>query len=92
MTKVDIANLKYRVITDYVINVEQVTFSLACGWGGILTLASYKQFRSDIIRESYFICGVTAITAVLSGLVIFSVLGFMAESTGVSVEEVAEQV
>lgn len=69
----------------------QVTFSLACGWGGILTLASYKQFRSDIIRESYFICGVTAITAVLSGLVIFSVLGFMAENTGVSVEEVADQ-
>lgn len=69
----------------------QVTFSLACGWGGILTLASYKQFRSNIIWESYFICGVTAVTAVLSGLVIFSVLGFMAENTGVSVDEVAEQ-
>jgi len=69
----------------------QVTFSLACGWGGILTLASYKQFRSDIIRESYFICGVTAVTAILSGFVIFSVLGFMAEKTGVEVDEVAEQ-
>ena len=69
-----------------------MTFSLACGWGGILTLASYKQFRSNIIWESYFICGVTAVTAVLSGLVIFSVLGFMAENTGVSVDEVAEQV
>lgn len=67
-------------------------FSLACGWGGVLTLASYKQFRSDIIRESYFICGVTAVTAILSGFVIFSVLGFMAEATGVEVDEVADQV
>lgn len=69
----------------------QVCFSLACGWGGVLTLASYKQFRSDIIRESYFICGVTAVTAILSGFVIFSVLGFMAEATGVEVDEVADQ-
>lgn len=69
----------------------QVTFSLACGWGGVLTLASYKQFHSNVVRETYLICGVTACTAIFSGFVIFSVIGFMAEELGVEVPDVVAQ-
>jgi len=69
----------------------QVTFSLSCGWGGVLTLASYKTFHGNILRDVYFICGVTAGTAIFSGFVIFSVVGFMAHTLGVEVSEVAAQ-
>lgn len=34
--------------------------------------------------------GVNSFTSILAGLVIFSVLGFMAKQQGVSVEDVAE--
>jgi hypothetical protein len=65
---------------------------LSCGWGGVLTLASYKTFHGNILRDVYFICGVTAGTAIFSGFVIFSVVGFMAHTLGVEVSEVAAQV
>jgi len=69
----------------------QVTFSLSCGWGGVLTLASFKPFRGNILRDTYFITGVTAGTAIFSGFVIFSVIGFMAEALGKEVQEVAAE-
>jgi len=69
----------------------QVTFSLSCGWGGVLTLASYKSFRGDVLRDTYFITGVTAGTAIFSGFVIFSVIGFMAEALGKEVQDVAAE-
>ena len=70
----------------------QVTFSLSCGWGGVLTLASYKPFHGNILRDTYFITSVTAGTAIFSGFVIFSVIGFMAEALGKEVSDVAAEV
>jgi len=69
----------------------QVTFSLSCGWGGVLTLASYKPFHGNILRDTYFITSVTAGTAIFSGFVIFSVIGFMAEALGKEVSDVAAE-
>ena len=53
----------------------QVAFSLSLGWGGILTLASYKTFHANVIRDSIMIVCITCFTAIFCGLVIFAVLG-----------------
>jgi len=69
----------------------QVTFSLSCGFGGVLTLASYNKFKNNCIKDTWFICVVTYLTAIFSGFVIFSVLGFMAFKLNKPIEEVASQ-
>ena len=53
----------------------QVAFSLSLGWGGILTLASYKTFHAHVIRDSIMIVCITCFTAIFCGFVIFAVLG-----------------
>jgi len=67
----------------------QVAFSLGLGWGAILTLASYKDFHANVIRDSVMIVFSTSITAIFCGFVIFAVLGVMAEAMGVEVKDVA---
>jgi len=69
----------------------QVTFSLSCGFGGVLTLASYNKFKNNCIKDTWFICVVTYLTAIFSGFVIFSVLGFMSFKMNKPIEEVASQ-
>lgn len=69
----------------------QVAFSLSLGWGGILTLASYKAYHTNVIRDTIMVTGITAFTAMFCGFVIFAVLGVMAEAIGVEVEDVASQ-
>lgn len=41
-------------------------------------------------RDAMIFAGVNSFTSILAGLVIFSVLGFMAKQQGVSVADVAE--
>lgn len=69
----------------------QVTFSLSCGFGGVLTLSSYNKFKNNCIKDTWFICVVTYLTAIFSGFVIFSVLGFMSHKMNRPIEEVASQ-
>lgn len=69
----------------------QVTFSLSCGFGGVLTLSSYNKFKNNCIKDTWFICVVTYLTAIFSGFVIFSVLGFMSFKLNKPIEEVASQ-
>jgi len=69
----------------------QVTFSLSCGFGGVLTLASYNNFKNNCIQDTWFICLVTYLTAIFSGFVIFSVLGFMSFKMDKDISEVASQ-
>jgi len=69
----------------------QVTFSLSCGFGGVLTLASYNKFKNNCIKDTWFICVVTYLTAIFSGFVIFSVLGFMSHKLNKPIDEVASQ-
>ena len=49
-----------------------------------------KLFTLFTHRDSLIFAAVNSLTSFLAGFVIFSVLGFMAHSQGVSVEDVAE--
>ncbi|XP_067652529.1 sodium- and chloride-dependent glycine transporter 2-like [Haliotis asinina] len=66
----------------------QLFYSLCPGWGVIITLASYNKFQDNTLRNSAVLTFCGEGTSLISGLVIFTVLGFMANSVGVGVSEV----
>ncbi|XP_069107590.1 sodium- and chloride-dependent glycine transporter 1-like [Argopecten irradians] len=67
----------------------QIFFSLSACQGGLIAMASYNKFNNFILRDAVVIPIINCLTSVFAGFAIFSVLGFMAYTKGVSVEDVA---
>lgn len=68
----------------------QVFYSLGPTWGGVITMASYNKFHKKSFWDTAFCCTTDFFTAFYSGLVVFSIIGFMAKESGVTVEEVSK--
>ncbi|XP_065548962.1 sodium-dependent serotonin transporter-like [Lathamus discolor] len=68
---------------------SQIFFSLGPGFGVLLALASYNPFHNNCYRDALVTSAVNCLTSFLSGFVIFTVLGYMAEMRDVEVEDVA---
>ncbi|XP_052869336.1 sodium- and chloride-dependent glycine transporter 2-like [Anopheles cruzii] len=67
----------------------QIFFSLGPGWGGIVNMASYNQFKNNTKLDSILIPIVNCATSVLAGFVVFSVLGYFSYQTGLPVATAA---
>ncbi|XP_073941481.1 sodium- and chloride-dependent glycine transporter 1-like isoform X2 [Choristoneura fumiferana] len=67
----------------------QIFYSLGPGWGGLVSMASFNKFNYDNLRPSVTIALVNSATSIWAGFVVFSVLGFAADRTGVPVSQVA---
>ncbi|KAJ8917439.1 hypothetical protein NQ315_005486 [Exocentrus adspersus] len=67
----------------------QIFFSLGPGWGGIVNMASYNDFRNNNRRDSIIVPIVNCGTSIFAGFVVFSVIGFMSHETGLPVSTVA---
>ncbi|XP_028558581.1 sodium-dependent serotonin transporter-like [Podarcis muralis] len=67
----------------------QIFFSLGPGFGVLLALSSYNPFHNNCYRDAIITSVVNCLTSFLSGFVIFTVLGYMAEMRDVEVEDVA---
>ncbi|XP_078713769.1 sodium-dependent serotonin transporter-like [Lampetra fluviatilis] len=68
----------------------QIFFSLGPGFGVLLALASYNKFNNNCYRDALVTSSVNCFTSFMSGFVIFTVLGYMAEMRNVEVEDVAK--
>nr|WLN44336.1 NTT4 [Sinonovacula rivularis] len=69
---------------------NQVFYSYSLSLGTLIALGSYNKFNHNSYRDCMLFACMNSFTSLLSGFVIFSVLGFMAKQQGVSVENVAE--
>ncbi|XP_004521781.1 sodium- and chloride-dependent glycine transporter 1 [Ceratitis capitata] len=67
----------------------QIFFSLGPGWGGIVNMASYNNFRNNARGDSFVIPIVNCATSIFAGFVVFSVLGFLSHQSGIPVATVA---
>ena len=65
-------------------------FSLSLTGGAMISLASYNSFDNDCHRDAWLIAVVSCGTSFFSGLVVFSILGFMAKDTGSNIEDVVQ--
>ncbi|GAB0198030.1 sodium-dependent serotonin transporter [Grus japonensis] len=68
----------------------QIFFSLGPGFGVLLAYASYNKFHNNCYQDALVTSTVNCVTSFVSGFVIFTVLGYMAEMRNEDVSEVAK--
>ncbi|XP_078536150.1 sodium-dependent serotonin transporter [Lissotriton helveticus] len=68
----------------------QIFFSLGPGFGVLLAFASYNKFHNNCYQDALVTSTVNCLTSFVSGFVIFTVLGYMAEMRNLDVSEVAK--
>lgn len=68
----------------------QVFFSLGPAWGGIITMSSYNNFNNQCIKDAWIGTVVDGLTSFYAGFVVFSILGFMANDVGLTMEEISK--
>jgi len=67
----------------------QIFYSLGCCMGCLIALASCNPFKNNNLRDSLTLPFINCGTSIYAGFVIFSMLGYMSESQGVPISEVA---
>ncbi|XP_035857258.1 solute carrier family 6 member 4a [Sander lucioperca] len=68
----------------------QIFFSLGPGFGVLLAFASYNPFHNNCYKDALITSSVNCLTSFLSGFVIFTVLGYIAEMRHLDVDAVAK--
>ena len=69
----------------------QILFTLGGGFGTLITMGSYNKFHNNCSRDPVVITLANCCTSFFLGIVIFSILGFMADRRGVPVHNVVHQ-
>ncbi|KAM3603750.1 uncharacterized protein V6R79_001465 [Siganus canaliculatus] len=69
---------------------SQIFFSYSLTAGGLHVLASYNHYNNNCYKDCFWICLLNSGTSFVAGFVVFSVLGFMAQKQGVTVDTVVE--
>ncbi|XP_068145280.1 sodium-dependent dopamine transporter [Drosophila tropicalis] len=69
----------------------QVFFSLGPGFGVLLAYASYNKYHNNVYKDALLTSFINSATSFVAGFVIFSVLGYMAHTLGVRIEDVATE-
>ncbi|KAF1393780.1 hypothetical protein PFLUV_G00019600 [Perca fluviatilis] len=68
----------------------KIFFSLGPGFGVLLAFASYNPFHNNCYKDALITSSVNCLTSFLSGFVIFTVLGYIAEMRHLDVDAVAK--
>ena len=67
--------------------VAQIFFSLSLGFGVMVAYASYLNKKSDIANNAYITGMINCGFSFFAGFAVFSVLGFLAVTTGMKMEQ-----
>ncbi|MEA2012043.1 MAG: sodium-dependent transporter [Verrucomicrobiota bacterium] len=68
----------------------QIFFTLSLGFGIMITYASYLPKKVDIVGNALLTSFLNCAYSIFAGFAVFGVLGFMAHTKGVGIEEVAK--
>uniref|UniRef100_A0ABD2XN74 Transporter n=1 Tax=Trichogramma kaykai TaxID=54128 RepID=A0ABD2XN74_9HYME len=69
----------------------QIFFALSPAWGGLITLSSYNKFTNNCYKDALIVAVSNIGTSFFAGLVIFSVIGFLAHELDVPVASVVDE-
>lgn len=69
---------------------SQILFSLSVAFGSQLVLSSYNSFKNNSQRDALIVGICNSATSLYAGVVVFLILGFLAEGTGSEVNEVVK--
>ncbi|XP_068608633.1 sodium- and chloride-dependent GABA transporter 3-like [Brachionichthys hirsutus] len=69
---------------------SQVMFSYSLSIGTLPVLASYNEYNNNCYKDCFWLCLLNSGTSFVAGFAVFSVLGFMAQSQGVTVDTVVD--
>lgn len=67
---------------------SQIFFSLGIAWGSLVNYSSFNPIKNEISKDAFLMTGLSALTAFLVGLAVFSIIGHMALVSHQPVEEV----
>ncbi|CRL02312.1 CLUMA_CG015093, isoform A [Clunio marinus] len=67
---------------------SQVFFSFSLAWGALIVFASYNKFSNNCHFDAVFVSILNFGTALYNGVVVFAILGFLANTMNVSVQDV----
>uniref|UniRef100_A0A1Q3FLZ1 Transporter n=1 Tax=Culex tarsalis TaxID=7177 RepID=A0A1Q3FLZ1_CULTA len=67
--------------------VSQCFFSLTIGLGAVIVFSSFNSFSSNIYRDAMIISWLDTFTSIISGIIVFGVVGNLAHVTGRDVKE-----
>ncbi|XP_051266822.1 sodium- and chloride-dependent GABA transporter 3-like isoform X2 [Dicentrarchus labrax] len=81
----DLANLEVWIEAG-----SQIFFSCSLTAGTLNVLGSYNEYNNNCYKDCFWLCLLNIGTSFVAGFVVFSVLGFMAQKQGVTVDNVAE--
>ncbi|KFB53948.1 sodium-dependent nutrient amino acid transporter 3 [Anopheles sinensis] len=70
--------------------VTQCFFSLTISLGAVIVFSSYNNFSNNIYRDSMIISWLDTFTSLMSGFIVFGILGNIASITGNTVETLKE--
>ena len=68
---------------------SQIFFTLSLGFGIMIAYASYNKETQDITGDTWVTAIANSAISLFAGFVVFAILGYMATSTGIGIEEVA---
>ncbi|CAJ0570675.1 unnamed protein product, partial [Mesorhabditis spiculigera] len=68
--------------------ISQCCFSLSLGLAGLLNMASYNDRKHNSFRDALILVFADSFMSVFGGIGVFAILGFVAKSTGKSVDQV----
>ncbi|CAO4386257.1 unnamed protein product [Caenorhabditis nigoni] len=67
---------------------EQVFYELGIDAGPLISMAAFSRYRNNVYRDSVLLVIMDALTSILSGMVIFSFVGFIASESNSNVNDV----
>jgi len=66
----------------------QIFFAYSVGMGALPALGSYNKFHHDCFKDAIITCIVNTLTCLLAGVLVFSILGYMAHIQETTIHEV----